>query len=238
MTGWQGPRYKRNMATRARRRGRLYYLLVCLVLFIILYSFGGASLAKQLVLDVVLLGVLISATVLVRQTRGSLIVSLALGIPWVVSVWVDMFVVLDRNLYLLTTATGIAFLIWVTKVLLLHVMTARRVTADTIYGAVCVYLLFGLTWSAAYRLLEVLSPGSFAGPLGIDPQTGREISNYAYFSFTTLTTLGYGDITPVAAPAKAIAILEAVAGPLYIAILISRLVSIYVSQSVRVEEDR
>jgi hypothetical protein len=226
------------MAGRTRRHGRLYYLLVFLVLFIILYSFGAESLAKQLVLDVVLVGVLISAAVLVRQTRRSLIVSLALGIPWVVSVWVDMFVVLDRNLFLLTTATGIAFLIWVTRILLLHVMTARRVTADTIYGAVCVYLLLGLVWSAAYRLLEILSPGSFAGPLGIDPQTGQEIPNYAYFSFTTLTTLGYGDITPVTSPAMAAAILEAIAGPLYIAILISRLVSIYVSQSIKVEADR
>jgi voltage-gated potassium channel len=238
LTGWQGPRYKRNMVPRARRHGRLYYLLVCLVLFIILYSFSGESLAKQLVLDVVLVGVLISAAVLVRQTRPSLVISLALGIPWVISVWVDVFVVLDRNLYFLTTATGIAFLIWITRILLLHVMTARRVTADTIYGAVCVYLLLGVAWSSAYRLLEILSPGSFAGPLGIDPQTGREISNYAYFSFTTLTTLGYGDITPLTAPARAVAILEAVAGPLYIAVLISRLVSIYVSQSAKTEADR
>ena len=216
------------MARRFRRRGKLYYFLVCLVLLIVLFSFSTQSLVEQLVLDIIMAAVLVSFVFLVRQTRRSLIISLVLGVPWLVVVFLDIFVVVYRDLYFATSALGIAFLVWVTTVMLKHVLRSKSVTGDTIYGAISVYLLLGIAWGAGYRLLESVQPGSFAGPCGIDPETGVETANYMYYSFTTLTTLGYGDITPLTAPARSIAIIEAVAGPLYITILISQLVSKYV----------
>jgi voltage-gated potassium channel len=223
------------MPIRRGRRGKLHYLLISLVLFIVLYSLSTRSLAEQLVLDLILLGMLVSIAVLVRQTRRSLIISLVLGIPWVLFTFVDLFIVVDRHLYVATAASGVLFLLYINKVILQNVVRSRRITADTISGAIAVYLLLGILWGAGYRLLESISPGSFAGPMGIDPGTGMEIPNYVYFSFTTLTTLGYGDITPVSSAAKAVAVLEAIAGPLYITILISQLVSKYVSRSVEAE---
>ena len=223
------------MAEGKRRHGRLYYLLVFLVLFILLYSFVGRGLFGQLIVDLTLVGILISAVVGLKQTRRSLMISLLLGIPWVIVVFVDLFFIKNRTLYLATTMSGLPFLIYVTSVVYRHVLRAKTVTGDTISGAICVYLLLGIVWASGYRFLEALNPGSFSGPMGIDPATGAEIPAYVYFSFTTLTTLGYGDITPITSPAKAVAILEAVVGPLYIAILISTLVSKFVSRKMAEE---
>jgi hypothetical protein len=223
------------MAESKRRHGRLYYLLVFLVLFILLYSFVVKGIVGLLIVDLTLVGILISAVVGLKQTRRSLVISLALGIPWVVVVFADLFLVKDRTLYLATTMSGMPFLMYVTSVVYRHVLRAKTVTGDTISGSICVYLLLGIVWASGYRFLEALNPGSFSGPMGIDPVTGLETPTYVYFSFTTLTTLGYGDITPVTAPAKAVAILEAIVGPLYIAILISTLVSKFVSRKMAEE---
>jgi hypothetical protein len=225
------------MASHRGKRGRLFYLLVFLVLFMVLYSFSARSIIEQLILNLILVGLLISVVVMLRQTARSLLVSLLLGVPWLVAVFVDLFIVKENVLSLATTLAGIPFLLFVTWTVFMHIAKARKVTADTIYGAICVYMLLGIIWAAGYRFLEALNPGSLSGPIGINPETGVEIPNYIYFSFTTLTTLGYGDIIPVSSPARALAILEAVAGPLYITILISQLVSKYVKSTGRVESD-
>lgn len=220
-----------------RRRGRLYYLLVFLVLFMVLYSFSAKGIVEQLILDLMMVGLLASVVVILKQTTRSLVISLVLGVPWILAVFVDLFVVTDRIMSLATTLAGIPFLLFVTGVVFKHLFESEEVTGDTISGAISVYLLLGLIWAAGYRFLESLAPGSFAGPMGIDTETGVEIPNYLYFSFTTLTTLGYGDIVPLSAPARTMAILEAVAGPLYITILISQLVSKYVSRRGKKESE-
>ncbi len=95
------------------------------------------------------------------------------------------------------------------------------VTHHRLLGAVAAYVLLGVIWAEAYALLEILQPGSFAGP--IDVADGPRA--WFYFSFTTLTTVGYGDVLPVHPAARSLAALEAVTGPLYLAILLARLVS-------------
>lgn len=89
-------------------------------------------------------------------------------------------------------------------------------------GAVCVYLLMGLVWADLYVLLALAMDGAFAGlaPGGVDSL----LPQLTYFSFVTLTTLGYGDVTPQVPLAGALAYLEAVLGQLYVAILIGGLV--------------
>jgi hypothetical protein len=99
---------------------------------------------------------------------------------------------------------------------------AGRVTAHRLQGGIAAYLLLGLLWAAAYALVETLRPGSFSGAIGV--AAGHRA--WLYFSFVTLTTVGYGDILPVDPAARSLAMLEAVTGPLYIAILLARLVSL------------
>ena len=117
----------------------------------------------------------------------------------------------------------VLFFGFTTAVLLYHVLADREVTADTLYGAVCVYLLSGVMWASLYGLVELLQPHAFQASSG----QGVTRSDLLFFSFVTLTTLGYGDITPVTSPARSLAVVEAVFGVLYNALLIARLVGLY-----------
>jgi hypothetical protein len=102
-----------------------------------------------------------------------------------------------------------------------------RMSAHRIAGAVTIYLLLGLIWMRLYQLIEFLSPGSFRFPTGEEPSTAA----LTYFSFVTLATLGYGDISPVGLVARDLAVLQAVTGQLYLVILISWLVAQGVAKS-------
>jgi hypothetical protein len=105
--------------------------------------------------------------------------------------------------------------------------TLRRgpVTHHRILGAVAAYLLLGVIWAYAYALLSLLRPGAFSGP--VNPADGPRA--WLYYSFVTLTTVGYGDVLPVHPAARSLAILEAVTGSLYLATLVARLVSLVVT---------
>ncbi|MBW2410331.1 MAG: two pore domain potassium channel family protein, partial [Deltaproteobacteria bacterium] len=96
-----------------------------------------------------------------------------------------------------------------------------------IAGAAVVYLLLAIVWAYAYRAIGVIQPGSFA----IADAQNITQSLALYYSFVTITTLGYGDIFPVTTAAKSCAILEAIIGQLYLVITIALLVGVYVSQS-------
>lgn len=98
------------------------------------------------------------------------------------------------------------------------------VTLHRILGAVAVYLLLGLTWASAYELVHILRPDAFTGAVGNAPTS----HTWIYFSFVTLTTTGYGDVAPVHPVARWLAVLEAMAGQLYLAITVARLVALYV----------
>jgi hypothetical protein len=118
---------------------------------------------------------------------------------------------------------SLAVLVLFSFIVIVQVFRGGRVTANRIKGAVAAYLLFGLTWANAYHLMASLYPGAFAG---VVPQGTTFSAAWIYFSFVTLTTVGYGDITPVALPARSLTILEALTGQLYPSILIARLVSL------------
>ena len=109
-------------------------------------------------------------------------------------------------------------------------MRARRVDAEHVYAALSAYLLAGVFCGVLYRVIESAWPGSFATA---GTTATFSIENAIYFSFVTLATLGYGDIVPRTEVARGIAIVEAVAGQLYLAVLIARLVSLYTYKTSR-----
>jgi hypothetical protein len=105
-----------------------------------------------------------------------------------------------------------------------HVLREGPITFHRIRGAVAVYLLLGLTWANLYEMIEHLAPGAFRFP---EAHSGPEdlSATLAYYSFVTLTTIGYGEILPVHPVARSAAILEGLLGQLFPAILIARLVA-------------
>jgi hypothetical protein len=110
-----------------------------------------------------------------------------------------------------------------------QVVAVTDISRNRLIGAVCLYLLFGVIWAVAYSVLDLVSPESFRGFSPLD-DPGWD-SEWLYFSFVTMTTLGYGDISPVSATARALAYLQAVFGQFYVAILVAGLVGAYISRS-------
>jgi len=105
-------------------------------------------------------------------------------------------------------------------VLLMQIFRSGRVTHVRIQGAIAVYLLFGVAWAHAYHVVNLLHPASFSPAAEMSSP-----ADWIYFSFITLTTVGYGDITPASTLARAMAIAEALLGQLYLAIMVARLVA-------------
>jgi hypothetical protein len=172
------------------------------VVFSLLLISGAASIPRRR-LTLLVVSVVAAAALLIRWTN-----------------WVAPSVVLVewRALATLVSVTLLSL------VVLAQVFRAGSVTLSRIQGAIAVYLLLGLAWAAAYELLALRQPGAFAGA-GVE---GDLPQRWLYYSFVTLTTVGYGDVTPVHPIARSLAVLEALTGQLYPAILLARLVSLEV----------
>jgi hypothetical protein len=126
------------------------------------------------------------------------------------------------------------FLLFVTGTILRAVFRARLVDGNILCGAACVYLLFGALWGYSYAMLEVVNHASFTI---VEPSTETGIDLYdepgwlIYFSYTTLTTVGFGDILPANAFARSLAVLEAVVGQIMLVVMLARLVGLHVAHT-------
>jgi len=121
----------------------------------------------------------------------------------------------------------IGFLLVAITFTMKQVAIGTDINTNRIVGAICVYLMLGVIWAMAYTVVDLASPGSFAGFSPMDDVGWN--SEWLYFSFVTMTTLGYGDILPVSATARGLAYMQAVVGQFYIAVLVAGLVGAYVS---------
>ena len=112
------------------------------------------------------------------------------------------------------------------------ILRAPRVDFGVLCAGIATYLMLGLLWSFAYVLVDRLVPNSFVFTVGPASSHSMDRFNALYFSFTTLSTVGYGDIIPLSGVARMLAMVEAVFGMFYVTLLIARLVSLYSSKSV------
>jgi hypothetical protein len=178
-----------------------------------------------------LLFVLLAAVANVSGARDSTPSRIIQSLVYILVAVHVLGVVLDNDgIALVVQVWGLVCVVYTVWLVLLHLLTARRVNANTIYAALCVYLLMGLAWALWYGLLIVLDPGSFREANEVATLGQRTMASELYYSLVTLTTLGYGDIVPVTPAARMSAALEAVTGQIYIVILVARLVGLNVAQ--------
>lgn len=119
------------------------------------------------------------------------------------------------------------FLALCVMIVMRDILRGTDMNLNRIAGAICVYLLFGTLWSVAYTTVFALDSQAFAGLS--DSASAPRLLEFQYFSFVTLSTLGYGDLLPVSETARALVLAETITGQLYLAILVAALVGAYVS---------
>jgi len=209
------------------RVGEFGVLFVSLLAFLVLPELLPQEGKVHWQLPLLFSVVMLSALSTVSRRRGEMLIAGSLLVLGLLPQWIGAFGMAGVD-----TAGRIPlalFLVYVCGLILRMVLTARVVDLEIILAALCVYLLLALIWGIAYYLLEVYQPGSFSIPaamLAENSNPARTTSSALhYFSYVTITTLGYGDVTPVAPLARSMAMLEAVVGQIYLVTLVARLVS-------------
>jgi hypothetical protein len=205
-------------------------LLLALLLLLVAYPVFHGPAGSPVLFRVLLTAVCAAGAWAVFADRHQRLVGAVLAVPAVVGAWTGYALPdLPRPVAaILLHLSAAVFMVFVTLVLLRGVIRERTVSADAIFGSLCGYLLVGVAFGHAYCLIEATIPGSFRGTDGA--VGGREHFVLTYFSFITLTTSGYGDITPASDPARAAVMIEAVTGQFYVAVLIAGLVGKWIGQ--------
>ena len=144
--------------------------------------------------------------------------------------WADEFMRFPIWLYVARLTLNAVTLSVAALAILEDAVRAERVTPAKISGALSVYLLMGIIWATVFTILETLQPGSFQLGSRAANGAGEVFGVLFYYSFTTLSTVGYGDITPLRDGARALAMLEAVTGQMYLSVLVARLVGLHISE--------
>ena len=198
----------------------LSIFLAAMVAIIVVPALGPVGLPGRLLGDALVSLMLVSgAAAVADRPRAVLIVSVimvaALLVRWASWLFPTADLAVWREISTLVTLVALCC------VVLALVLRRGPITTRRIEGAIAVYLLLGFSWAQAYELVALWHPGAFTGAVD-----GGGSLPWTYYSFVTLTTMGYGDIMPVHPLARAGAVLEALTGQLYLTILLARLVSL------------
>jgi hypothetical protein len=221
---------------RASMENAYTYLLIALLFVFFVAPFIVEKFSVGWVDDYLLIGVILSGLFAITRNRRHVLIGLVFALPAIVSRMFNAHTVdLPTPGVMLVIASAFAFFCYLLWHVLGDVLTGQRLTSQRIIGAIVGYLVIGLVWALIYGFIEVVEPGSFAISDSIAARVEANpedtpFSVLVYFSFVTLTTLGYGDVSPVNDLARNFAWLEAMVGQLYLAIMIAGLVAIRVSE--------
>jgi len=208
------------------RIGRFLFLFISIILMMGLRPIMGGIIRLAILTDILFAAILISGLWAVSQKRGVFIMALLMAIPALVLGWVTDLAELPLLRTLSRLFLAIFFSIMLVS-LLSHIRRAKEITADLVMGAASTYFLVGLFWAFIFFFIETVSPGSFR----LEGSAADMESQLIYYSFVTLTTVGYGDITAVSMIARSYSVLEAVTGQLYLTVLVAGLVGLHISQA-------
>jgi hypothetical protein len=214
--------------------GRSVYLLVSLLVLVAIGPWLTEYLVGRGLWELLFTLVALSSFHMLGMKRGQALMAGLLALPTLASLWLRQLIpAVGLSQVALTLLT--LFLLYTTATVLLHVFSAKTVTTDTLSAALCVYLLMGHMWGSLYGVIYLLAPGAFHLPVGWMTAAEQGIARdvpvnlLTYFSFMTLTTVGYGDVLPTSGSARAAVTLEAVLGHFYLAVLVARLVGLHIA---------
>ncbi|PHR26901.1 MAG: Ion channel protein [Desulfotalea sp.] len=200
-----------------------------LLFFLLLYIFGSPFLATYPSLAI-LVHTSLSVTLLfsvyaVKKEQNYRTTAMVCLLPVLVLYWLGIYNLIPFSRVFSFALLSIYFALLIFS-FAAQIARDRQVTLNIIYGALCIYLMLGLFWGGLYALLYELDPTSYAGAL-LQQEVSSNFHVFIYFSMVTLTTLGYGDITPQTLGASSLCQMEAIIGQLFTTVVIAWLVGNY-----------
>jgi hypothetical protein len=214
---------------RTRNWFRRYPIAICLVALVATFMlapfdeyFPNGDVIESLMLSLVLLCALLA----LGGRRKTLLSGVVLIMPALLGMWTHRLSpdTLPPQFYLLCALFFVGFVVFQ---LLRFILRAPWINSEVLCAGMTTYLMLGLLWAIAYLVVARSIPDAFAFTVGVTAPHRLKGFTVCYFSFITLCTLGYGDIVPVAGVARMLAMMEAMTGTLYVAVLVARLVSLY-----------
>lgn len=211
--------------------GPCTYLLLLLLGLILLFPFLEKGLIARMLLGILFSVVLLVGAFATRQTRPVFILKLCLallgiGLQWV-ALWTESIPTLELAGITYAASLTVSF-----SGILRYLLKRGPITADKLHGALAGYIMLAFVWSFIYALVEISAAGSF-GPGNFDFRQPGTFFKLIYFSFTTLTTTGYGDVIPMTNHARSLVMVEEFSGVFYVGVVIARLAGIYPSHQAR-----
>jgi hypothetical protein len=208
-----------------RKFGMSLLLLLLVAMVFVIPAILPYGRAGRFVLDVLMTLLLLAGVLAVVEHRIIEPALLVVSILAIVVRWTE-WIVPSTLLPAVRELSALLALLVLAVAVGTNVFGAGRAVVDRITGAVVLYLLIGLVWAVAYGILDKHLPSAFTGAGSGEGEGDYGLQRWVYFSFVTLTTVGYGDISPVARAARSLAMLEALIGQLYPAVILARLVSL------------
>ena len=208
------------------RNTRFLLLLILILFMLVLPPFLDQFIQTRILLDIFLTVIFLLIIYTIRLKKSQTIIALIFVLPLIVTTW-SAYLVEIKTFSMLTRIFGAFFFAYAAINILRIIVKSEKVTKETIFAAVVAYLLIALMWAFLYMILERVSPGSFSFA---DKGLWGETMRFEYLSFVTITTLGYGDITPLTDQASAMVMMEAVIGQIYLVVLVAWLVGMHVSR--------
>jgi len=205
---------------------RFFLLFVFLLATLILFPYAEARHFGSYAFRVIGSFAIVVSVYAAKIHRGLLVLAILLAIPALF----ERIVLPKVNAHSFSIFNNVLTLIFdvvIVVVIFRHVLAAEQPTSETIFGALCIYLLVGFTFASVYGMVAAFQPNAFY----LDPRTNLhsvpDRFDFIYYSFGTMTSLGAAGITPVSTQARSFSILEAILGVLYLAVLIAGLIGAY-----------
>jgi ion channel len=208
--------------------GPCTYLLLSLLGLILFFPYATGGILGRILLAVLYSLVLIGGAYAIGRNRRTLIIGVGLAVLGVALQWTALVTDIAA-LFRLSGIVYVVFLVLTIGQVGRYILKKGPVTADKLHGALAGYIMIAFVWAFIYALIESFTPGSFSFQ-NVDPNDPHALYRLLYFSFTTLTTVGYGDITPVTEQARSFVMIEEFAGVFFVGVLIARLAGLYPPQ--------
>ncbi len=213
-------------------KSKYFYLLSSIISYVLIAPLLISNQISNIFLSILFSSMIVFCVNIISHDKKLLIASLLLGTLSIVTYWDISLDSPSRSIFIIHNLTHIIFLFLMTYYVIRSVSTQKTITKETLLGAISGYFLLGLTWTYIYLLLNNINPLSFTDHTTI-VSVRDHIQHFIYYSFETLTTLGFGDILPMTDIARTFSWLEALTGQVYLAVWISQLVGLRIAQLVK-----